>query len=346
MHNLPPAAKSNQQPSCSRGKFCFFMVCLVFLLGARLLVPQPISAQTTLAGLSQGQIIQIAPNSGTYMCNAMNCTGNGGAAEPYKLMYSGLSDGATRGFIMVDNYCAWRSADCTYTYNGTPTKHWYGTTYNYSYGDATYSNDLGGGRQSQHILMQLENFYNSLPGTIGGVAKATVIPSRTFNMVGIPPTSGTGAISSGNCRTSTNSTPYGNMGATFVGTIGATGTCTMTSRVSLPSYEEWLGGLYGYGYYPPSGTLGYAFCQARYGAAGCNQTGSTVDGWATTANNKFSIDNVLKRPYLPGLRSPQSGSETGMFYVNANSATYSLATGSPHNRYGVLPWLYIQSSLG
>ncbi|MCL2110279.1 Ig-like domain-containing protein, partial [Microgenomates group bacterium] len=305
-----------------------------------------VSAQTTLGTLTQGQIIQIAPNSGTYMCSDENCAGDATPAEPYKLMYSGLSDGATRGFIMIDNYCAWRSADCTYAYNNSPgVKYWYGTSWNSNAANTTRSNDLGGNRQSQHILMQLENFYNSLPTTIGGVAKATAIPSRTFNMIGIPYTSGTGAISSGNCQTSTNSTPYGNIQATFTGTIGTTGTCTMTSRVSLPSYEEWLGGLYGYGYYPPSGTLGYAFCQARYGAAGCNQAGSTVDGLATTATNKFNQSSYLKRPYYPWLRSPYSGNTTSVFLVLANSATLSLNSYSASYDYGVLPWLYFQSSI-
>ncbi|MCL2110622.1 hypothetical protein FWH30_03540, partial [Microgenomates group bacterium] len=178
-------------------------VCLLLSLFLR---PQPVSAQTTLGALTRGQIIQIAPNSGTFMCGASTCTSNGAAAEPYKLMYSGLSDGATRGFIMIDNYCAWRSADCTYAYNNSPgVKRWYGTSFNSNAGNTTHNNDLGGGRQSQHILMQLENFYNSLPTTIGGVAKATAIPTRTFNMIGIPYTSGSGAISSGNCQTSTNS---------------------------------------------------------------------------------------------------------------------------------------------
>ncbi|MCL2110147.1 hypothetical protein FWH30_00990 [Microgenomates group bacterium] len=307
--------------------------------------PQSVSAQTTLGGMSIGQIFQIAPNSGTYMCGAEICTTNGAPAEPYKLMYSGLSDGATRGFIMVDNYCAWRSADCTHAYNTTNNKLWYGTSFNSNYGNPTQSNNLGGDRQSQHILIQLENFYNSLPATIGGVAKATAIPSRTFNMIGIPWVSGTGAISSGNCQTSTNSTPYGNIQATFTGTVGTTGTCTMTSRVSLPSYEEWLGGLYGFGYYPPSGTLGYAFCQARYGAAGCDQIGSTVDGLATTATNKFNQSGYLKRPYHPWLRSPASGYVTDVFRVRADNAGYSLFSENANFDRGVLPWLYFQSSI-
>ncbi|MCL2110148.1 hypothetical protein FWH30_00995 [Microgenomates group bacterium] len=307
--------------------------------------PEVMPPSGTLSNLTQGQIIQIAPNAGTYMCSNASCSGNGAAAESYKLMYSGLSDTTTRGFIMIDNYCAWRSADCTQAYNTINTKLWYGTSWNSNYGNTTQSNDLGGSRLSQHILIQLENFYNSLPSTIGGVAKATAIPSRTFDMIGIPAVSGSGAISSGNCRTSTNSTPYGNIGTTFVGTIGTTGTCTMTSRVSLPSYEEWLGGLYGYGYYPPSGTLGYAFCQVRYGAAGCNQAGSTVDGIATTAYNKFDQASYLKRPYRPWLRSPLSSSVTDVFRVFADAATRSLYAYDSNVNYGVLPWLYIQSSI-
>ncbi|MCL2110620.1 hypothetical protein FWH30_03530 [Microgenomates group bacterium] len=334
MKDIPPF--SSPKKSLQR-KFCLLVVGAI-MAGVLAGNPQSVSAQTTLGSMSIGQIFQIAPNSGTYMCGASTCTSNGAAAEPYKLMYSGLSDGATRGFIMIDNYCAWRSADCTHAYNNSPgVKYWYGTSFNSNAGNTTYNNDLGGGRQSQHILMQLENFYNSLPATIGGVAKATAIPSRTFNMIGIPWTSGTGAISSGVCQTSTNSTPYGNIQATFTGTIGSSGTCTMTSRVSLPSVEEWLGGLYGYGYYPPSGTLGYAFCQARYGAAGCNQAGSTVDGLATTATNKFNQSNYLKRPYYPWLRSPHSGNTTNVFYVSANNTTYSLSVTLRASAMGFCP---------
>ncbi|MCL2110374.1 hypothetical protein FWH30_02225, partial [Microgenomates group bacterium] len=297
--------------------------------------------------LEQGDIIQIRPSSGTFMCGAQVCDDDGASAEPYKLMYSGISDGATRGFIMVDNYCAWRSADCALAYDTMNTKYWFGTSWNSNYGDTTISNDLGGSRQSQHILIQLENFYNSLPTTIGGVVKATAIPSRTFNMIGIPLTSGTGAISSGVCQTSTNSTPYGNIGATFVGTIGSSGTCTMTSRVSLPSVEEWLGGLYGSEYHPPSGTLGYAFCQARYNAAGCDAASGTDLNTGTPLSQYDFFGRhyeTPKLPWLPWLRSPRADDTTDVFYVFEYNYA-SLSPSASRNDNGVLPWLYLNSSI-
>ncbi|MCL2110415.1 hypothetical protein FWH30_02450 [Microgenomates group bacterium] len=331
-----------------------FVSCVWFLVAMMVAgmggSPQLAAAQTTLVDLSKGQIIQIAPNSGTYMCGDDDCLGGAVPAEPYKLMYSGIDDGAARAFIMVDNYCAWESADCAYNYGVGSA---YGTSWNGD-GDANttgsalgYHSDLGGSRKSINILQQLENFYNSFPATLGGVAKGSAIPSKAFDTTAVLYSSDSGAVSLGVCQTSSNSIPYGNIGATFTGTIGSSSTCVMTSRVSLPSYEEWLGGLYGVAYYPPSGTLGYVFCQARFNAAGCDAALGTdlANGASLNQYSFFDGASVFKRPFHPWLRSPLSGSTTGVFNVNASSATYSLSNNSAYSNYGVLPWLYIQSSL-
>ncbi|MCL2110505.1 hypothetical protein FWH30_02920, partial [Microgenomates group bacterium] len=309
--------------------------------------PEIIPPIGTLSTLTQGEIIQIEPETGTFMCSDENCSGNGASAEPYKFMYTGMSDSTHSYFVMVDNYCAWRSAGCS-NLDGTVSS-WSGTPFNAASAaeDCTTGsttgrcNDLGVSRKAQNILIQLDNFYNSLSDPIGGIAKDIAIPSKIFDMSAYPHVSGTGVISPGACGTTTNSNPFGNIQATFDGP-----TCSMTSKVSLLSRDEWLGGLFGWGYFPPIGTIGYAFCQARYGASGCDDTsGSDLNTGAVLPQYGFFNNLAFKLPFYPWLRNPRSGNAVNVFNVSASNAAFSVGVDSTLYLNGVLPSFYLQSSL-
>ena len=298
-------------------------------------LPRTVSAQSTIAAIAQGDVIQIEPTSGTFMCGSTRCSSDGDPAEPYRLMYTGTSDSTHRYFVMLDNYCAWRSASCS---GGWAMTFWNGTscssggfpTFDCTIGSTTgYCTDIGGSRKTYNFLNQLENFYNSIPATIGGVAKATAIPSRSFDMLPIYTQNNSSTPVKETCHITSNSTPYGNIGTTFDG-----GACTMTSRVSLLSYEEWQGGMVAPAIYPSAGTTGGAFCQARFGVA-C----SNGNQWFVNTSSTF------KRPFRPWLRTAESrqGKERAFEIVFSGP---SLGHDAVCTRKGILPSLYLQSSIG
>ncbi len=186
----------------------------------------------------------------------------------------------------------------------------------------------------------VNSFYNSLPDTIGGLIKAAAIPTRDFDMSSISnPDTGTPEKSCG--ITPNPNGPYGEIMASFSNSGG----CDMNSKVSFLSYEEWQGGLTSNSTYPPAGSIGYSFCNTRYGAVGCDATGiDQATDELVTAVNKFTRE-TLRNPYYPWLRSPMAGSNSSGWRVSATSESDSVGVSVGTSVVGVLPLLWLDSSI-
>ncbi|MDR2063715.1 MAG: hypothetical protein LBQ02_02910 [Candidatus Nomurabacteria bacterium] len=307
-----------------------------------ILTPQ--AGGTSLQDLPFGSVIQI-PSTDTYMCNdTSNCTATTTTVLPYKFvkMQARTSTGATYSpsdksyWVMLDNYCWWGSSNCQY-YDGTRRSRyasWNASTF------SDYSSNISVPK-TYNFLNTLVNFYNSLPSTIGGVSKDTAIPTYNWEMVPVPYITGTPTKSSCISGWSAGSASFNGTSITF------NSDCTYTYKVSLPSYDEWQGGLYGYGDY--TGTTnsgaGGAFCSARFGVD-CTNNGTYYLFSDTSATSGFpTVSSSNPRPYYPWLRTPDVMYTNFAWFVEGYSSSSSVSTYGSGSGNGVSPSIWFSSTI-
>jgi hypothetical protein len=297
-----------------------------------------VSTQTTLAGLAKGQVIALP--SGDV------------ALGDYKMMFTGITKSGYGLFVMLDNYCNWPSAECV---GRLAQPNSTGTPWNYT-GDVPeevlpmnvthYSQQISTLRKPYNYLNQTDNFYKSLPLVIGGqIAKSEAVPIMNFENLSINRSSGAGvtcSIGNGN----SNNVPFGEVETTFTTTDAATATaetCYISTRVTIPSYQEWKGEV-APSVYPAEDvdtTFGATWCEARFGATGDGTWNEVAGGCLADSSLMTSINHLWSR----------SARADGGLNVWALGTRGNLTCGNeiygekPFCIYGVAPELYLDLGL-
>ena len=330
------------------------------------------TASLTLGDLPLGSVIQIM-GTDIGMCDgatAGNCATQNAPVLPYKFvkMQARGSDGTTRedtGFspagnysywMLMDNYCWWGSANCNYLGARSNNRQ----SFNHDNGSSAGSSPTNHHNNislylANNVLIRLDNFYNSLPASIGELDKAVAIPDYAWDMM---PINGNGSsVSSWGSTygtwTAKTYNPSGDTSNQFVFS-GNNADPVMTSRIALPSYTEWQGGTFHYKQYPgrpvgvpttsvPANTTGNgtfegqifstynagsgsAFCLARWGTSNC----AVLDGNTTQSQTAG---------YYAGVFNDEVSSITNLAYITDTGATQYSQPSSAANPRVRNPWL-------
>jgi hypothetical protein len=336
-------------------------------------------AATTLEDLPFGAVIQIQPTDETMLnctqgtANCQTTTSEVLSFKFVKMMAMTAGDTPATGpepnatyWAFLDNYCWWGKARCHY--GGTADSDIYPNyqTFNGVNGTATVTNGNNLSKpKDPNILQTLDNFYDSLPAVIGGIAKTTAIPTHKWEMIPISIAAGANTPDALWATTDGVWTPgvYNPDGDTANQYVfsGNNVMPIMSARIGLLSYTDWQGGLTGQGYgsYANTGAsalavngTGRSYCEVRFGR---NCTGGI--GTATSSTYSLFRDEVATnypnvasatdpRPRYPWLRSITSAAATGnnVWYVSADNG-YSVRNGVANTNNGVSPALWLSSKL-
>ena len=335
------------------GEFSKCVSILVSLFSGFLIFgSQSASAQAaTLQSLSLGSVISIQ-TCDQGMCSDSNCSST---TPPYTLPYkfvkmqardsagNPVSNSGYTYWALLDNYCWWGSARCKYA--GAISAYQNGWNGVGGTVGTNYSNNITN-TMAGNILVQLDNFYTSLPDKIDGKDKANVIPVYAWDFMPMTDAGAAGWGSTNGTWTpaNTNNVPAGGVNKNFPATgtfSGANTNPTVNSRIGLLSYTDWQGGTTANSTYPTNSGSGLDYCKARFNAntGFPNNTNCTNNGSYGLFGQAAS--GTDPRPRFPWLRSPNSANTGNVYFIYANSATNSLNGTNANDSYGVSPSLWL-----